>query len=625
MSTPSSAKSQQEGADPIWVIVLCLLAFALVYIVWSASHTLIATGYGWIRIAQFGVFKLIHSLWAALAGAAMLVTGIVLTRMKATDRRVARWFVFPGIFLLIAGLVGRIFASWFDFFWGSDASLIEFGHLTSSSMYANGFTLLVFIVPGCVWIARRSLGTNPLNHNHFARPLDYTLHSFSDEMGKHYPHVRLFRKLDLTSKPIDSGKYRMPDAEKQFVIDHGLLDRHGATGDAFKVNRDRAAAVFRAQTGKLWRGFNDLSKWEVAVLSVLIPRVAATDVDMPDAEYKAALEKTDTLLAGYWESADRSYNKATDMLDVDVRDGLATIRKYYKSAKVQKYFKKHAYVYSILYAMLADARSLGVLPADEFRWLRVVDRRLWLVMNNVGRNTAFTEIAGLYCHYLHEAKKARPLEKPEVDNAVKGLIEAIDGYKFSDEEIAVVNSQLKEKEAGKDVIDPTAVVRQKRKLYLGALRVREGEVHDFLEVALVDEGGQVVYEQRCQPKLSIEAVQMQYHLDDADVAAVLKQPVSSDIRKKLIELVNGHSLIAFYRDEVAMVPGIDRSAADVTTLEDPNDGADLQTTVMMEEVVKEPPSIRSAVIAAQLVRQLWVAMKKAEMRAAQASSGASTS
>lgn len=624
MSTPPARPPQQDNSsDPVWIILMVLLTIALFLIVWMGAHTIIARVYGWLRIAQFAAFKLVHTPWAAAGGAVLAGAGIAVARYGRKRHRLAKWLIFPGTFLVLAGLVGGIYSSWFDFFLGSDPSLVQWGHLTTSSMYANGFTLVAFIIPACVWIARRSLNTNPTNHKHYAKPADYTLHTFSDEMGKIYPHVRLFRKLNLTAKPIDSGKYRMGDTEKQFAMQHKLLDRVGKDG-SYKVNSERATAVFREQVGKLWRNFSDLSKWEIAVLSVLMPRIAATDVEMSDSDYKIALETTNRLITSYWESADRTYNKATDMLDVDVTEGVAVIRKYYRSAKVAKYFKKHAYVYSILYAMLSDARSLGVLPADEFRWLRVVDRRLWLVMNNVGRNTAWTEIAGLYCHYLYESRKGRPIEKIEVNNAVKGLIEAIDGYRFSDDEISTINAQIKADEEARTVLDPKGAARERRTLLFGSLRVRDGDKQDFLEVALISQDGETVYTQRCKPLMPVEAVERQFNLTDADVSELLKMPLSKDVKQKLIELTNGQDVVAFYRDESTLVPGLDRSAASIRTLENPDDGMDLPTSAVMEEVVQSAPSIRTALDAANLVRLLWIELRKAEMRAAQAASGPSS-
>jgi intracellular multiplication protein IcmP len=624
MSTPPAKQAGPDnGSDPVWILIVVGLTIVLFLIVWMAAHTLIATLYGWVRLAQFAVFKLIHTRWAALFGLILATAGVLIGKMNRRRFKLAAWCIFPGLFMVVAGLVGPIYSSWFDFFLGSDPSLIQWGHLTTSSMFANGFTLAAFIIPLCVWTVRRSIQTNPTNHKHYARAGEYTLHSFSDEMGKHYPHVRLFRKINLSARSIDSGKYRMADTEKQFAMKHKLLDQVGKTA-TYKINSERAAGIFRVQLGKLWRNFNDLSRWEVAVMSVLVPRIAATDVDMPDDEYKRALGTTNKLIVSYWEEADRTYDTEADALTVDVSEGVATIRRYYKSPKVVKYFERHAYVYSILYAMLADARALGVLPSDEFRWLRVVDRRLWLVLNNVGRNTAFTEIAGLYCHYMHEIKKGRPMEKAEVNNAVKGLVEAIDGYRFSDDEIVKIVAQIKADEPAKTVIDPKAMATGARRLIMGSLRVRDGDKRDFLEVALLAENGDVVYAQRCRPLMSIEAIRKDFHLTDEEEAGLLKMPTSQEVKKKLIELANGQDVVAFYGAETSLVPGLDRSAASIRTLEDPDDGMDLAHTVQAEEIVKTPPSIRTAVDAAQLVRQLWVEVQKAEMRAAQASPGQSS-
>jgi hypothetical protein len=617
-------KQPQQGADgdPVWILIVLGLGVLLALIFWAAAHTVLAQFYGWVRIAQFSIFKLIHSRWAIGPGVILAGTGAIIAKLERKRIRLAKWCFFPGVFLIVAGLLGGIYASWFDFFWGSDPSLILFQHLTDSSMWANGFTWLAFLVPMCIWTARRSLQTNPLNHLHFARPADYTLHSFSDEMAQYYPHVGLFRKINLTARPIDSGKYRMPDTEKQFAMKHKLLDRVGKDKDGtYKINSERSATVFRRQVGKLWRNFGDLSRWEVAVFSVLVPRIAATDPEMSDDDYKAALKTTNTLVASYWEQANRTYDTKTDTLTIDVSAGIAAIRKYYRSPKVSRYFKRHAYVYTILYAMLNDARTLGVLASNELRWLRVVDRRLWLVINNVGRNVAWTEVSGVYGHFQHELKKKRPLEKLEVNTAVKGLVEAIDGYRFSEDEIEKINSQIDSDEKTQTVIDPKSVRKERSTVILGSLRVREADKEDFLELSLVGEDGVTLYTQRCQPAVSREAIERLYHLTDAEMSELLKMPLSQDARKKVLELCNGQDVVAFYPAECELIPGLDRSATSLATLEDPDEKQDLSTTGMMEQVIPRSHVIHTAVDAANVVRLLWIEQKKAEMRNAQSASG----
>ena len=55
--------------------------------------------------------------------------------------------------------------------------------------------------------------------------------------------------------------------------------------------------------------------------------------------------------------------------------------------------KANAYVYSFMATLLEVSRSDGVLASSEFLWLKPLDRRLWYVLNHVGRQTAVVEVA----------------------------------------------------------------------------------------------------------------------------------------------------------------------------------------------------------------------------------------
>lgn len=130
-----------------------------------------------------------------------------------------------------------------------------------------------------------------------------------------------------------------------------------------------------------------------------------------------------------------------------------------------------------------------------------------------------------------------------------------------------------------------------------------------------------LYTQRCQPAVSREAIERLYHLTDAEMSELLKMPLSQDARKKVLELCNGQDVVAFYPAECELIPGLDRSATSLATLEDPDEKQDLSTTGMMEQVIPRSHVIHTAVDAANVVRLLWIEQKKAEMRNAQSASG----
>lgn len=75
----------------------------------------------------------------------------------------------------------------------------------------------------------------------------------------------------------------------------------------------------------------------------------------------------------------------------------------------------------MLPSLLEFARQDGVLPSAEFLWLKPLDRRLWFLLNCVGRQTPFAEIAGAFAHWKAEKEFGKPLTVPMVEEAVNGL------------------------------------------------------------------------------------------------------------------------------------------------------------------------------------------------------------
>lgn len=584
MSSQNKQPQNQNLMDPIMIGVILLLVIILVSIFWSKFHTQIATAYSWLRMAQFSAF------WAVGEGFSFL---------------------------------SNPFQGWFNFFWKSDRSLMQVGHLMDSSFLANLFTLVFVVLPTAWWVAKRSLASNPYNHKHFGKTKDYTLHTHTDRMATYYPHLKLFRKLNLTQRSIDDGKYRMADIEKRFAIKGHLLDR--VKGNEFKVNRDRAMEVFRQQLGKLWTGYANLSRSEYAVIAALVPRIAATDPAMSEDEYKAALKMTDDLIAGYWRSAADSYDAESDTMALDLDLAKKAVLQYGKHPRVQKIIKGHAYVATIIYAMLMEARTLGVLAACDMRWLRVTDRRLWLVFDNVGRIVAFAEVSGVYSHFLHEHRQKRAIERPQVDAAVKALNEAVDSYKFTESEIEEVNAQLKAVE-DKPVIDMKSLEKTRKTLILAAATVGSGSKSDLLEAALLSEAGEILYGERCKPVVEIdEETRRAFGLVDDDLVALVKKaPESAKVKEKLLELTNGQRVVAYNEAVVAAISGLDRSAAEVVLCSpifgegSPKTVYDAAATMQLGVAV---PANRSALAEAKACREVWVELQKRALKAKQTKKG----
>ena len=87
-------------------------------------------------------------------------------------------------------------------------------------------------------------------------------------------------------------------------------------------------------------------------------------------------------------------------------------------------------------SLLHAARDDGVVPSAEFLWLKVKDRRLWYMLNSVGRQTPFAEVGGPFAHWRAEQEMGRSCRAPMIDEAIKALEIAVKEVKLSPKELA---------------------------------------------------------------------------------------------------------------------------------------------------------------------------------------------
>jgi intracellular multiplication protein IcmP len=97
------------------------------------------------------------------------------------------------------------------------------------------------------------------------------------------------------------------------------------------------------------------------------------------------------------------------------------LHKHESSKLVQEVLSKHAYVLTMMAAMLLLARTDGVQASADFLWLKPIDRRLWYMLNTVGRQTPFVEVAGPFAHWVAEREIGRKLLIPMVEEATNAL------------------------------------------------------------------------------------------------------------------------------------------------------------------------------------------------------------
>ncbi|MCC2666742.1 MAG: hypothetical protein K0S63_658 [Gammaproteobacteria bacterium] len=239
----------------------------------------------------------------------------------------------------------------------------------------------------------------------------YDMHSLANEEKVNWPQISPVIDLKLVTQDIDKGPWAMAVTPMQFCKRYKLLDEYRAQPREGALTKDRnrievmlkrgqANKIFSMQMGPLWAGLDKLPRHAHALFAVFAARHAG--------DAKAAAE----LLAQISASS-------TKRLDFSGAEALC--KKHQGMKKIKEIMQSHGYVLTVMASMLEAAREDGVQASADFLWLKPVDRRLWYMLNTVGRQTPFVEVAGPFAHWIAEKQIGRRLLVPMVEEATNAL------------------------------------------------------------------------------------------------------------------------------------------------------------------------------------------------------------
>ncbi|NIF27696.1 type IV secretion protein [Pantoea sp. Tr-811] len=397
--------------DPAILLGIMVVLYLAGWGAWYFAHDKISTAYTYIRYVELWVPSVLGGL-AEIPGLSSISEWV--GRMCAPD-----------------GIVGAC---------QRDFSSVAWGEITSSSLFINGFLLVLMVV----FAVRMFMRVNK-THPKLKFTKTHDIKSFVQENKAQYPHLRMFAALDLIAQPLDHPVFGMSQTSRQFVYRHLLISGWQAQSDrswAPTLDREKATEVLRRQLGQHWTRVGNLSPAETLLVAIALPRVVATDTALDDSAFKAAMADSDFMIAWCWDQfkapagregkgeASEPYAWLTPELALDVPR--AIIQKYIKHPNASAILHAHAFVRTIIFAMFFQARRLGVLPPAEMRWLRFFDRDMWYALQTIGRQAGFPEAPGILSHFLYECKAGVSLAEPQLDKAVNGLELAMGVYKYSD-------------------------------------------------------------------------------------------------------------------------------------------------------------------------------------------------
>lgn len=231
----------------------------------------------------------------------------------------------------------------------------------------------------------------------------YTMQTLKKAEVENWPQITPVLSLNLIKEDIEKGPWAMAKTPLDFCKEHQLVEPKKLESGSYVWSLDRgpASRILVMQLGSLWRGVDALPIHIKALLVIFVAR-AENNRDV-----------SNKLLAQIAASA------GSGKLDFS---GVSELTQQFKHSRVLKWVeKRHAYVYCLMASLLEIARADGVLASAEFLWLKPVDRRLWYMLNSVGRQTPVVEVAGPFAHWLAEKKIGRGMKTPMVKEAVNAL------------------------------------------------------------------------------------------------------------------------------------------------------------------------------------------------------------
>ncbi|MCH9644794.1 MAG: type IVB secretion system coupling complex protein DotM/IcmP [Gammaproteobacteria bacterium] len=375
---PSQQNATDQTANFFWVLVMIIGAMLLVW--WLARQYIVIPIYT-LRHVEINMIIWFASIWDPVAHALHL-PAIDLANLEKLQA----------------------------FMTTSDPKLVEFKDFSVINSYVGAWirypvALVLLILSGAVFLQG---GNTRFRHK-------YNMQKLKKVGVENWPEIAPVLSLDLVKQDIETGPWAMAKLPLHFGKEHDLV--HVIEKDQRKVwslNRAPAQQAFTMQLGPLWQGVDVLPIHIKALIIIFIARAQRE---------RAVASK---LLKQIAASA------ASGKLDFS---GVEEYIRKYKHSKIIKWLEgRHAYVYTLLATMLEIARVDGVLATAEFLWLKPVDRRLWYVLNSVGRQTSVVEVSGPYSHWLAEKKVGRALKTPMVKAAVDALEDSMLNTLFVPEE-----------------------------------------------------------------------------------------------------------------------------------------------------------------------------------------------
>jgi intracellular multiplication protein IcmP len=322
------------------------------------------------------------------------------------------------IHLLSLFLDAPVLQSWLNYMNAMDPSGIDWSHVVGVSKAVGYYMRYPFalILAGMAFVIfTKNVGMK------FRRT--HSMQTLREQEQKNWVQIMPVIGKKLTEEDIKVGPWAMALTPMEFARQHNLLKKDEFNAQSTSnmevplvatIKKGEAKRIFTLQLGQYWNGFDALNPHTKALAAIFMAKI--------NRDRDGAAQ----LLKALSESSVKGH------LDVSQVPGL--LKKHSDSMLVQELLPRHAYINTMMASLLETARDDGVLASADFLWLKPIDRRLWYILNTIGRQTAFVEVGGIFAHWKVEKALKRKSLIPMVDEAVRALESAMKEVKLTQKE-----------------------------------------------------------------------------------------------------------------------------------------------------------------------------------------------
>lgn len=221
-----------------------------------------------------------------------------------------------------------------------------------------------------------------------------------------WPYIYPVLNVDFMAESFEEGPYAMALKPYDFAVKNGLLsdERNLNSLDRVKTEKLFVTQLDRLCTG----GYDKLKKHEKALAAIFI------------AKGLGKKQEVEYVIGELAKSA-----AATSIKSLPDFSCVKPLYKYLETPEAKDLLKRHAYVYTLMIGLVTFARTTGVFPSSMFIWVKPRDRVLWYVINGVGRQVAYVEVAAIFGHYKAEEVMKHKVHIPFTKKAYEGLAFAL--------------------------------------------------------------------------------------------------------------------------------------------------------------------------------------------------------